>query len=379
MPKRSYWMIAAVFVCAAALHADNIVDEIIARVDDHIITRADMEKESKTVQQELKETFPQDWESKWRERQKDLLRELIDQQLLLGKAKELGFTGDTEVIKKLNEMRQQMGLETMDDLEKAAQQQGISFQDLKEQIRGRIVVQQVIGKEVGSHVQGSITADQIKAFYDTHQKEMEAPEEIRLSEILISTKTTVPEIKDAKKDATPVQLADDPAKVAEAEAHAHQLLEELRKGADFAALAKKSSDGATAAQGGDLGSFKRGELDKNLEAVTFALKPGETTDVIRTRQGFIILKVVDHQAAGVPTLKAAEERIREVIYSEKLQPALRAYLTKLREEAYIDLKAGYVDTGASPNQPRPVMLAAANSGEPVRSTKAKKKKKFLVF
>jgi peptidyl-prolyl cis-trans isomerase SurA len=176
-------------------------------------------------------------------------------------------------------------------------------------------------------------------------------------------------------------LPEDPAKVAEAEAKANQLLDQLKKGAKFEDLAKKSSDGPTAAQGGTLGTFKRGELAKDLEDKTFSLKAGETTGVIRTRQGFIILKVNAHRAAGIPELKDISERIREAIYSERLEPAARVYLTKLREQAFIDIKSGYTDTGASPNQGnnKPTIVAANGEGGSRPGKPPKKKKKFLVF
>src|SRR6185312_9544660 len=128
-----------------------------------------------------------------------------------------------------------------------------------------------------------------------------------------------------------------------------------------------------------LDTFKRGELAKDLEEKTFALKPGENTGVIRTRQGFIILKVTAHRAAGVPPMKDISDRIREAIYSDRLEPAARTYLTKLREQAFIDIKPGYTDTGASPNQTNKPTILAAN-GEGNRPGRApKKKKKFLVF
>ncbi|HEY2911744.1 MAG TPA: peptidylprolyl isomerase, partial [Candidatus Angelobacter sp.] len=142
-----------------------------------------------------------------------------------------------------------------------------------------------------------------------------------------------------------------------------------------------SSDGPTAAQGGTLGTFKRGELAKDLEDKTFSLKAGENTGVIRTRQGFIILKVTAHRAAGIPELKDISERIREAIYSERLEPAARVYLTKLREQAFIDIKSGYTDTGASPNQTnnKPTIVAANGEGGSRPGKSPKKKKKFLVF
>jgi len=126
--------------------------------------------------------------------------------------------------------------------------------------------------------------------------------------------------------------------------------EDIEKGARFDDVAKKDSDGPTAAQGGDLGYFKRGTLAKELEDTTFGMKAGEITKPIRTKQGFVILEVTEHPQAGVPPEKEVEGKIQDAIYLQKLQPALRAYLTKLREDAYIDIKPGYTDSGASPNE-----------------------------
>ncbi|HEX3156373.1 MAG TPA: peptidylprolyl isomerase [Candidatus Angelobacter sp.] len=380
MPKKLALFASVLLLAAIALRADDIVDEIIARVDDQIITRSDMEKAKSTQLEELKQRFPSDWQSHVAKAQADTLRDLIDQQLLLERGKELGITGETELVKRLNQLRQQMGLASIDDLEKEAQKQGVSYEDFKEQIRIGVVTQQVIGQEVGGKLH--ISNEDIQDWYNKHQKELEGPEEIGLSEIMVSTQPAKENVEGKdKQGAEPEKnLPEDPAKVAEAEAKANQLLDQLKKGANFEDLAKKNSDGPTAAQGGTLGTFKRGELAKDLEEKTFSLKAGENTGVIRTRQGFIILKVTAHRAAGIPPLKDISDRIREAIYSERLEPAARAYLTKLREQAFIDIKPGYTDTGASPNQSnKPTIVAANNESSVSHPGKIKKKKKFLVF
>jgi len=381
MPKKLALCASVLLLAAFALRADDIVDEIIARVDDQIITRSDMEKAKATTLEELKQRFPSEWQSKAAKAQTDTLRDLIDQQLLLERGKDLGITGETELVKRLNTMRQQMGLASIDDLEAEAKKQGVSYEDFKEQIRISVVTQQVVGQEVGGKLH--ISNEDIQEWYNKHQKELEGPEEVGLSEIMVSTQPAKQNVegKDQQAADQSKTLPEDPAKVAEAEAKANQLLDQLKKGAKFDDLAKKSSDGPTAAQGGTLGTFKRGELAKDLEEKTFSLKPGETTDVIRTRQGFIILKVTGHRAAGVPPMKDISDRIREAIYSERLEPAARAYLTKLREQAFIDIKPGYTDTGASPNQSnnKPTIVAANNEGGNRPGKPPKKKKKFLVF
>lgn len=379
MPKKLALLASALVLVAVALRADDIVDEIIARVDDQIITRSDMEKAKATGLEELKQRYPSDWQSHVTKAQADTLRDLIDQQLLLERGKDLGITGETELVKRLNQMRQQMGLASIDDLEKEAQKQGVSYEDFKEQIRIGVVTQQVIGQEVGGKLH--ISNEDIQDWYNKHQKELEGPEEIGLSEIMVSTQPAKQNVENKAKQGAEQDknLPEDPAKVAEAEAKANQLLDQLKKGAKFDDLAKKSSDGPTAAQGGTLGTFKRGELAKDLEEKTFSLKAGENTGVIRTRQGFIILKVTGHRAAGVPAMKDISDRIREAIYSERLEPAARAYLTKLREQAFIDIKSGYTDTGASPNQSNKPTIVAANGEGGSHPGKVKKKKKFLVF
>jgi peptidyl-prolyl cis-trans isomerase SurA len=352
-------------VCLAALPpllpADTVVEEIIARVNNQIITRAEYLRSKDQLKQEAQQQDPANVDKIVAEKDKDVLRDLIDQQLLLEKGKDLGITADTEVIKRLDEMRKEMKLESMEDLEKAAQSQGISFEDFKQNLKNQIITQQVISKEVGSRM--SIGKEELQQFYDAHKSQMEQPEQVRLSELLISTEKKDPATPEAQQ-------------VASAQAKADDLLAQIRKGAAFDEAAKKNSDGPTAAQGGDLGYFKRGTLAKELEDKTFAMKPGEVSDVIRTKQGFVILKVTEHQQAGVPPLSQIEGRVQDAIYMQKLQPALRAYLQKLREDAYIKIAGGYVDTGASPNQTAPIETTAKDAG--AKELKKKKKKLGII-
>lgn len=374
MKKRSFLLpFSALFLLALPLTADTVIEEIVVRVNNDIITRSEYQRSREQLRSELREKFNSaEADAKFTDKARDTLRDLIDQDLLVQKGKDLGINADTEVIKRLDEMRKQMNLATMEDLEKAAQQQGISFEDFKQNLRNQIVTQQVIAKEVGSKMQ--ITPEEIQTYYDSHKQELERPEEVRLSEILIpTTPKAAGESEQAadQKDAIPPT----PEQLAAAEKKANELLQSIRKGTKFDEVAKKSSEGPTAAQGGDLGYFKRGMLAKELEDKTFAMKPGDISDVIRTKQGFIVLKVTERQQAGLPPLKDVQEDIQQAIYLEKLQPELRTYLTRLREDAYIDIKKGYVDTGASPNETKPVYTATSSQAP----EKKKKKKKLLIF
>ena len=354
--------------------ADTVVEEIIARVNNEIITRTEYVRSRDQLKQELQQQDSATADRAFAEKQRDVLRDLIDQQLLLQKGKDLGITGDTELIKKLDEMRKQMNLGSMEELEKAAEAQGASYEDFKQNLRNQIVTQRVIGQEVGSKM--AMNKDDVRKFYDQHRAEMEQPEEVRLAEIIIAPKTPAkPAVGADGKPELPSE-AETEAALAAAQAKAQDLLDQVRKGAKFADLAKKYSDGPSAKDGGDLGSpFKRGTLSKELEDKVFALKAGEVTDVVRTKQGFVFLQVTEHQAAGIPTLKQVEPRIQDALYMQKLQPALRAFLTTLREEAFIDYKNGYIDSGASAKQTKPIETTAKED----KAKKLRKKKKLGVF
>jgi peptidyl-prolyl cis-trans isomerase SurA len=356
-------LLPAILFCLAALPAysvDTVIEQIAVQVNDQIITRTEYTRSRDQLKQETQQATDPD--KAFAERDKDVLRDLIDRQLLLSRGKDLGITAETEVIKRLDEMRKQMKMDSMEELEKAATAQGVSFEDFKQQMKEQIITQQVIGKEVGSHMQ--LSKEDEQKFYDEHKEELRQPEQIRLSEILVATPAPA-------KEGDP----EDAQALAAAEAKANGLLAEIRKGAKFEDVAKKNSNGSTAAQGGDLGLFKRGVLAKELEDKTFAMKPGEVSDVIRTKQGFVILDVVEHQEEGIPPYKDVEAKVQDAMYMQKLQPALRTYLAKLRTEAYIDVKEGFIDSGATAGETKPVETAAKET----KAKELKKKKKFLLF
>lgn len=379
--------LSLLFVCLTLLPGlaeGQVVEQIVARVNNQIISSSEYARSKDQLREEVKAQDPGDADKVYADKEKDVLRDLIDQQLLLEKGKDLQITGDTDLIKQLDEMRKQMKLPDLEALEKEAEKQGVSWEDFKQQQKNQIITRKVIGQEVGSRL--SISKEEEQQFYDEHKNDMEQPESIRLSEILIAPKPATPSITPAAgtsaPGATPASApADEAAKQATEEAalksaedKANDLLKQIRDGANFEDIAKKNSDGPSAADGGVLGIFKRGQLAKELEDKTFAMKAGEVTDVIRTRQGYVILKVLDHQQAGIPTLKEIEPRIQDALYMQKLQPALRTYLTKLREDAYIDIAPGFVDSGASPNQTKPV---ETDTNKEANAKKLNKKHKKL--
>lgn len=327
-------------VAPASPYGGVTVEDIVARVNDQIISQSDYDRAMKEVDAEGRqrgETMQQIADG-----HKDLLRNLIDQQLWISKGKELGITGETELVKQLDDIRKKYNLETLEDLEKAAKEQGVSFEDFKANIRNQIITQQVMRDEVGRRVQ--VTPGEVQRYFEAHKNEYKQPESVHLAEILVST---------GNADGTG---ADDPDKLAAAKAKADDIEAKLKAGGNFDALAR-ASDVSTAAEGGDLGKFGPGSLAKVLEDATFSLPAGGYTEPIRTKQGYVILKVVEHNPGGVPQFKDVENQVEDAFYSSRMEPAIRAYLTTMREQAYIDIKPGYLDSGASPKQTKPVYSA----------------------
>ena len=303
----------------------TVVEDAVARINDQIITRTEYQAaEDQLLQEARQDNLSQ---SDLDDRLHNLLRDLIDEQLLLSEGKVLGIDGEAETMRELDDIRKKNNLPDMQALEKAAAQQGVSFEDFKQHIRDQIIRQQVVRDQVGSRL-NMTHADEL-AYYNAHAQDFALPEQVHLSEIMVPT----------PENATQAQID-------AAQAKADDLAAKLKAGANFATLARTSSGGPTAAASGDLGDFKRGALGDVLEKATFPLPVGGNTPPIRTRQGYVILHVDSHQHAGVPPLSAVEPQVQEALYFQQLQPALRAYLTKQRADAYIEIAPGFEDSGA---------------------------------
>ena len=327
----------------------TVVEYPVARVNDQIIDNSDYQRAAQQLLEEAQQSNASPTEIE--QRQKDQLRDMVDQQLLISRGKELEVNADAEVIRRLDDIRKQNHYDSMEDLEKAVRQSGISYEDFKSNIKNGIITQEVVRDEVGRKL--ALTAKQEQAYYDAHKQDFAQPESVHLSEILIPT----------PDDATDAQIA-------QAQAKADGVVAKLKTGAKFEDMVKQYSGGPNPDKGGDLGEYKRGVLPKVLEDQTFALKTGEWTAPIRTRQGFVIEEVTDHTAAGIPSLSAIDQQVQEAIYQEAIQPALRAYLTDLRDKAYIWIEPGFVDTGASPKQTKSVFVGA--TPPPIKKKAAKK-------
>jgi peptidyl-prolyl cis-trans isomerase SurA len=348
----------------------NTVEEIAARVNGDIVTSIDLTRAQNRDAQDAKDECaqkkctPEELQKTIDQVKADALRGLIDTKLLVQRAKDLDINAETELVRQLDETRIENKLDSMEALQKAVEGEGMDWEDYKDSVRNQFLAQDVIYREVGSKVSGSIDQGQIKKYYEAHKDEFVLPETVRIREILIST-TGKPE-----SEWPAMQKKGD------------QLRERvLKNGEDFGELAKHFSDGSTKAQGGELGGFERGKLDPKIEAEVFKLNKNEMTPVMQTGNGFMILQVEQRYEAGVQPLDKVENEVMNHIAGTQMPDKLRAYLSQLRKDSFVEVRPPYVDTGATGNSDASISEAKNPLDEPIGKLQRgpKKHKKFFIF
>lgn len=318
----------------AAYGADTLViEQIVAKVNGEIITRTEIERSKRLMEEEVKRLSAKQPEivKQAAEKEKDFLRERIDQMLLVQKAKEMTVNVDTEVSKYLADLQRKLKISDPEKFQAAVREEtGQSFEDYKSELKNSILTRRVIGQEVGSRI--NIPKADVRKYYDAHKTEFQREERAFLREIFITT--------DGK----------DAAQQAAAEKKAKDLTARAKKGEKFPELARDNSDAPTAEQYGELAPFKKGEMAKDIEDLVWDKERNFVTDPIKRPNGWLILKVDEHHKAGMAEFEEVEQEIAGFMQNEKMQPELRKYLTKLREDAFLEIREGWIDTAAAPNK-----------------------------
>jgi len=326
------WVLALASGSAAAADV-AVVEEIIAKVNGDIITRADLERARQALLEDLKRRNLQgaQLEAAFKEREKDLLRDRIDTLLLIQRGNQLNINVDQDVSKYFAEIMLQYKVADQDKFaELVRQQTGMRFEDFRQEVKNGMLTQRVLSREVGSRI--VIPREEVQKYYEEHKNEFVREERVFLREILIAA--------DPK----------DPDSFAAAEKRAKSLVERARRGERFEDLARDNSDAVTAKNGGDLGGWKKGDLKKEIEELIWDKERNYVTDPIRTENGYLILKKTAHHQAGLALLEEVENEIMGRLYGPRFEPKVREYLTELRQQAFLEIKDGWVDTAAAPGK-----------------------------
>jgi peptidyl-prolyl cis-trans isomerase SurA len=306
--------------------APVLVERVVARVNNEIVTQRQFNQQREKQDAQLAQKYSgAELQQKEREESKDLLRDLIDQDLLVEKAKDDDIDVEADVVKREDQIRQQYGLGSLEDLQKTVEQQGLDWEDFKDQIRRDILMRKVIEREVGGRI--IVSQGDAKKFFESHQSLFNSPPGVELAEILVSTNKHKPE---------------------DAEKLAQQAYNELKTGVRWDEVVKKYSDGPETDQGGDIGFFKQGTVASGIEDQIKNLDENEYTKPLNTKYGYMIVKVLQKRTGAKPTFEQVDQQVMNYLYNTKMQSQLRKYLLQLRRESYIRLAPGFVDTGAPP-------------------------------
>lgn len=316
---------------SSALGADvRVAELIVAKVNNEIITTSELSRTERALDADLARSGLKgsELEKARKDRVKNILRDRIDELLLAQKGKELSIEVDSEVTKELARIQSQNKIADQDKFQDWIRQQaGMPFEDFKSEMRNNFLTRRVISQEVSSKI--SIPRAEARDYYNKHKDEFIREERVFLSEILISTK------------------GKSQAEITAAEKKAKDVVARARHGERFGDLARDNSDADSAKNQGQLGAFKRSDLSKAIVDVVFSHDKGYVTDPVKVSNGFVILRIDERHEAGLAGFEEVESEVMEKLYAPLFQPAIRAYLTRLRQEAFLEIREGYVDSGAA--------------------------------
>lgn len=313
----------------------KVLDSVISRVNDDIITSFQYKQAVDALQQEIKHDCKScsqtKIETRFEKERKNVLRDLIDQDLLVERAKDDGISVDADVVRALNQTREQYNLPSMAALQRAVEASGMSWENYKNSIKRGLLQQKVIQQDVAPTVQ--VSQKTVEKYYQEHKSEFYRKATVKLSVIMLSTK----------------------GKTAAEDAKLKKKLEAIRQrvenGDDFGQLAKLYSDGPYAKKNGEMGSFTRGQLAPAIDNAVFKLHHNEMTPVMHLANGYAIFQVQQHYSAGLQPLNKVRNQIEDAIYSKRMPSAIRQFLKVLRQQSYITVAQGYTDTAAVPETP----------------------------
>ncbi|MEK6301566.1 MAG: peptidylprolyl isomerase [Acidobacteriota bacterium] len=322
--------IACLLALSGATRAQEpeLINEIVARVNSDIITRADYLNAARDFREELASHMAgksaAEIDAEFERVKSNVLNYLIENLLMEQKAKELGLDVEADVNQEMARIAKEQGLPNVITFENELKKQGVDPEIARAQLRKNLLQQYVVQREVISPIYQNLSDKDRREFYDKHKDLFTTQGEVTLSEIFLPLEGHT---------------------AAEVEQRARRIIEELRAGQSFAEAVKKNSPEtrATRAQDGKMGTFKPGELKADIAAAVSTLKTGEVTEPIRLQDGFQIIRVDDRKTPA--TRAFAEPEVQQAISRaatmERAEEARKKYMKKLRDEAFVEITKGY--------------------------------------
>ena len=321
--KHGRWFLALVttinlaWIAPPALAAEKQTSEAkVAVVNGSVITQEEFDREMSRVLQRLASMGKSFDDSQLLATKKEVLEGLINRELLYQESQRKGIKVEEVAInEQLETLKKRFPNE--DQFKSVLIKANLSEADVRSQIKMGLTVEQFVTKQFVEKV--TVSDKEVRAYYDSHPNSFKQPEQVRASHILIK-----------------IDPQADESQRAEARKKIEEIQKKLQEGEDFAALAKEFSQGPSSANDGDLGYFRRGQKLKPFEDAAFALKPGEVSDLIETRFGYHLIKVIDKKPVTTIPYEDIKERIEQYLKNKKVQEEVGLYVKKLKEDAKVE-------------------------------------------
>ena len=335
MPWRGWILSVSLFLLLGGIlsslgTAAELVDRIIAYVNDDIITLSELnERTNALVAAQQQNPFQREREQSLEEMRYTMLNRLIDERLASQEISRLKITVSEEEIDETIARIMKENRLTKETLEAELRKDERTIADLRQQIKEGLEQRKLVSREVQSKT--VITDEIVEAYYQSNMHNFQEKERWRIQDIYL-----------------PFYPDDTPEERARLRNLAQEILERVRAGVDFGSLAKNYSQGPGAEAGGDMGYFARGELEPVLEAAVENLRAGEVSPDIETTRGIHIIKVTEVDRSPPKALDEVRESIRNLLYKREVEFRYREWLSSLRERSYVKI----VDEIGSQNQRR---------------------------
>jgi len=288
----------------------------VAVVNGSVITQGDFDKEMNGVQGRLASMGKTLDDSQLQTLRMEVFESLINRELLYQESQNNGIKVEEAAInEQLNALKKNFSNE--DDFKNALLNMDLSEADLKSQISRDLAIKQLMDKQFTEKTTAS--DKEAKSYYDSHPDDFKKPEQIKASHILVNID---PQADESHKAATRKKI--------------EEIQQKMKKGEDFAALAKEFSQCPSNASGGDLGYFERGQMVKPFEDAAFALAPGETSSIVETKFGYHLIKSMDKKSETTFAYKDIKEELQQYLKQKKVQEQVSAYTEELKRKAKLE-------------------------------------------
>ena len=289
----------------------------VAVVNGSVITNKELERELGRATEQLLQMGRPVTDDQMSEMRKRMLDNLIAYELLYQESKKQGVkVADAAVNEKIDALKKQYPDEA--EFKKMLSSSELTEADLKSYMKRGIAIEQLVDKEIVQKI--TVSDKEVRDYYDSNLERFKQPEQVRASHIL-----------------TKVDPEADKSQKAEARKQIETIQKELKKGGDFATLAKEHSACPSSAQGGDLGYFARGQMVKPFEDAAFALEPGQVSDIVETKFGYHLIKVTDKKAPSTIPFDEVKERIAEHLKQQQVREKVLAYVEELKGKAKVEI------------------------------------------